>query len=67
MSDDPNKKQNEGAGSGGQGSHQSGPKPGQQSDKQNYVRNESPKSPQGGNESDKDHGQKEQGGQRRAS
>ena len=79
MMDDPNKKKNEGTGSSGQQSgqtsgqqsgqrsgEQSGQKPGQQSHRD--ISNESQKRPShGGNESDQDMEQEEQGGKRRAS
>lgn len=64
MSDDPNKRQNEGTGQSGQ---QSGEKPGQQSGQPRDISNQSQKRPsQGGNENE-DREQNEQGGQRRAS
>jgi len=60
MSDDPNKKQNEGSGSSAQ--------TGQQSGQKRDISNESQKRPsQGGTESEQERDQNEQGGQRRAS
>jgi hypothetical protein len=67
MSDDPNKRQNEGARSSEQAGQQSGEKQGQQSNQPRDISNESQKRPsQSGNEED-DCDQNAQGGQRRAS
>lgn len=67
MSDDPNKRQNQGVGSSEQSGEQSGQKPGQQSGQPRDISDQSQKRPsQGGNESE-DREQNEQGGQRRAS
>jgi hypothetical protein len=64
MSDDPNKKQNEGSGYSGQ---QSGQNPGQQSDQWGNPAQSQKRPSQGGNEGEQDDKQNEPGGQRRAS
>jgi hypothetical protein len=64
MSDDPNKKHNEGIGYSEQ---QSGQKPGQQSEQWDNPAQSQKRPSQGGNEGEKDDKQSEQDGQRRAS
>jgi hypothetical protein len=64
MSDDPNKKQNEGGSFSDQQSRQ---KPGQQSEQRDNPAQSQKRPSQGGNEADQDNEQNEQGGQRRAS
>jgi hypothetical protein len=64
MSDDPNKKQNEGSG----WSQQSGQRPGQQSEQQRDDPSQSQKRPsEKGNDGSQDREHNEHGGQRRAS
>jgi hypothetical protein len=61
MSDDPNKKQNEGS------SYSGGPQSGQQSEQKDNPAQSQKRPSQSGNESERDDKQSEQGGQRRAS